>query len=382
MSPPTYFDPGLAMWVVSDPDDVREVLLDPKVFRPDNALTAFTPIGVQALRTLSTVGFALPPTLANNGNDTHRVIRQTVARYFSPARVDEARALTSELNMTRLREVDRLLAQGETVDLVQSVVGEVPALVLFELLGLVDVDLPQLKAWSIDSLELFWGTPDVARQLELSASAADFYGWLRTLTRASRNLRGSAFFSDLVALGLRDEEVCAIGYFLLIAGQETTCQLISTIVMRTLADPQRWRDVAASPRLARAAVDDALREDSSVPTWRRTTLVPAQIGGVEVPAGASILLRLTGTDAPADLAFGIGVHRCLGARLARMEAQVALETASQVLPSIELAECDPPMVDLLSFRAPSRVLVRAAGVSRLLCASQQCAPVSSRSTRR
>ena len=179
---PTHFDPSRGMWVVEDPDDVRQVLLDPETYRPDNALTAFTPIGVEALRTLTSVGFALPPTLANNASDTHRVIRQTVAGYFSPSRVLAAQSLARLLNEDRFQRAAAHLASGETVDLVPAAIGEVPALVLLELLGVEDVDIPQLKRWSIDSLELFWGRPDSGRQEVLADSAAQFYEWLRTLT--------------------------------------------------------------------------------------------------------------------------------------------------------------------------------------------------------
>jgi cytochrome P450 len=93
-----------------------------------------------------------------------------------------------------------------------------------------------------------------------------------------------------------------------------------------------------------------------VPTWRRVTAEPTTLGEVELPAGAPVLLGLSGHGGPADLAFGIGIHRCLGAGLARMEARVALECAADLLTGVRLAE-EPPMIDLLSFRAPKRLLV-------------------------
>jgi cytochrome P450 len=85
-------------------------------------------------------------------------------------------------------------------------------------------------------------------------------------------------------------------------------------------------------------------------------LGPAVIGEVELPAGAPVLLGLTGHGGPADLAFGVGIHRCLGGGLARLEARVALETAAGLLSGVRLVE-EPPMIDLLSFRAPKRLVV-------------------------
>ncbi|MFI5690343.1 hypothetical protein ACIA58_00765 [Kribbella sp. NPDC051586] len=345
---PARYDEGLGYWVVDDPALAREVLLDPETFRPDNAVLAHTPLSVKALRVLSGVGFALPPTLANNAGESHRPIRAAVARFFSPARVAAVEPLTRELTSVRVAAASARLAAGEQVDLVQAIAAEPPAIVVLRLLGLLDVDVPLLKAWSLDSLELFWGWPSEDRQLELAHSAAEFYAWLRARTTAARRAPADDLFGVLVGLGLSDEEVCAVGYFLLIAGQETTTQLISTAFHRSLRDLCEPAEV----------VEQVLREASSVPTWRRITSSPATVGEVELPAGAPVLLGLSGHGGPADLAFGIGIHRCLGAGLARMEARVALECAQGLLAGVRLVE-RPPMIDLLSFRAPKRLLVTA-----------------------
>ncbi|MET9274205.1 hypothetical protein [Kribbella sp. NPDC003557] len=343
---PARYDEELGYWVVDDPALARAVMLDPRTFRPDNAVLAHTPLSVKALRVLSGVGFALPPTLANNAGESHRPIRAAVARFFSPARVAAVEPLTRELNAVRVAAAAAELADGREVDLVQAIAAEPPALVVLRLLGLTEVDVPALKAWSLDSLELFWGWPDEDRQLELAHSAAEFYAWLRSRTTAARQAPGDDLFGALIGLGLTDEEVCAVGYFLLIAGQETTTQLISTAFHRVvgkLGDPAE-------------TVEEVLREASSVPTWRRVAAEATTLGGVEVPAGAPVLLGLSGHGGPADLAFGIGIHRCLGAGLARMEARVALECASELLAGVRPVE-EPPMIELLSFRAPKRLRV-------------------------
>jgi len=363
---PARYDEELGYWVVDDPALAREVLLDPETFRPDNAVLAHTPLSVKALRVLSAVGFALPPTLANNAGESHRPIRAAVARFFSPARVAAVEPLTRRLTASRVAEAAVRLERGEQVDLVEAVAAEPPALVVLDLLGLRDVDVPALKAWSRESLELFWGWPDEDRQLELAHSAAEFYDWLRSRTTAARQDPGDDLFSVLVALGLTDEEVCAVGYFLLIAGQETTTQLISTAFHRTLrpaggraergSEPGHRAEGAGDVLDPAEVVEEVLREASSVPTWRRVTAQPALVGDVELPAGAPVLLGLTGRGGPADLAFGIGIHRCLGAGLARLEARVALECAAELLSAVHLVE-EPPMIELLSFRAPQRLRV-------------------------
>ena len=120
---------------------------------------------------------------------------------------------------------------------------------MLELLGLPVRDLADLKRWGLDSMELFWGWPDGDRQLELARSAAGFYVWLRQLVRI-RGGPGRNLFKSLAEHGLSRTEMCSLGYFLLIAGQETTTQLISTTLFRLLegSAPVGWKEAATGSR--------------------------------------------------------------------------------------------------------------------------------------
>lgn len=359
MSCPARYDPSLGSWVVEDPAEVRAVLLDPVAFPPDNALSAHTPISPVAMRTLTSVGFSLPPALANNAGPSHRPIRRLVAGFFSPARVTGAEPRIQALAAARLAVVAERLDRDGSADLVSLLADVVPATVLLEMLGLHDrgLELSALKRWSRDSLELFWGWPSPDRQQELAASAAEFYSWLRKQDARARRVGGHDLFGRLTASGLSTREVCAAAYFLLIAGHETTSQLIATALLRLIGDPVRWRLIGADRTLAGAAVDEILRRESSVTTWRRGASGKSSVGEVSLPAGAPVLLRLTGTDGTCDLAFGVGSHRCLGAGLAHLETRVVIGAAAARLTDLQLAEREPPLLNLLSFRAPQRVVV-------------------------
>ncbi len=378
---PVQRDPSTGLWLVSRHADIRAVLADPEVFRPDNALTAVTPLPVSTLRMLARAGFSLPPTLANNGTDSHSGLRRVVASFLTPARIDHAMELTRALVADGLGEARRQLAEGGSCDLVELIARDLPCVVLLSLLGIGDVDLPILKAWSRASLELFWGNPDPERQRQLAEEAAEFHQWLAGRVRAAEP-SPSDLFGALVAhrkpdgRPLRVAEAVGVCYFLLIAGQETTTQLLSTLLRRCVERPELWKRLSAGENgLAADCVEEILRREPPVITWRRVTAHATDIGGVELPEGAQLLLMLAGSGSDPEvfaepsrlcpgregarrhLAFGHGRHFCLGAGLARAEAAVVLDAVARALPELRLLEPDPPMLGLLSFRAPTRLQV-------------------------
>lgn len=366
--------------VVRDPDSVREVLHRPGDFSPANALVAVTPLAGPALRVLQRVRFALPPVLASNDTDTHAGIRKTVAGYFTPATVAALEPRIRELAQEAAANAAGQLDRSGHADLVQAVAAFTPAVIMLELLGLPARDLVALKRWGLDSMELFWGWPDKDRQLELAHSAADFYVWLRRLVKESVAAPGRNLFKSLAEHGLSTPEICSLGYFLLIAGQETTTQLTSTALFRLLegSAPLGWKD-AASEAGARATVRHVLATESSVPTWRRVAAQDTRLGGQLIPAGAEILLELSGNHVttPAEpgglalpmqaarpgppaaygLVFGSGIHRCLGAKLAELEAAIIVRETASALPGIQLRDSQPEWIRLLSFQAPRAVTV-------------------------
>ena len=363
--------------VVRDPDVVREALHRPADFSPANALIAVTPLAGPALRVLQRVRFALPPVLASNDTDTHAGIRKVVAGFFTPATVAAMEPRIRELAREAAGQVSDQLDSSGHVDLVQTMAAFPPAVVMLELLGLPVRDLGALKKWGLDSMELFWGWPDEDRQLALAHSAADFYVWIRQLVAESRKATGRNLFKSLADHGLSTAEICSLGYFLLIAGQETTTQLISTTLFRLLegSAPVGWQD-AASTAGSTEAVRHVLAAESSVPTWRRMAAHDTDLGGGLIPAGTEILLELSGNQfTPPEtrptspqqarggqstgygLVFGSGIHRCLGAKLAELEAGIVVQEAAAALPEVHLRDHRPDWIRLLSFQAPRTVTI-------------------------
>ncbi|MGW6962370.1 cytochrome P450 [Streptomyces chartreusis] len=379
---PVHYDPGTGLWLVSRYDDVRQVLLAPTLFHPDNALHAVTPLPVAALRVLARAGFRLPSALANNGTPSHPGLRRVVTRFFNAERVAAAVPVIQRVAEDVLDAVRQEIDATGRCDLFGSFAQVLPCRVLMELLGIEGVAPATLIRWSDASLELFWGRPAQGRQRELAQLVGEFYQWLTDAVRGDAAPPDS-FIGALSFHRLPDgepldiETAVAACFFVFIAGQSTTGQLIATVLRRALTEPGLWQHLPGRPGLAAAWVEEVLRREPPVTTWRRVTARSTELGGVSIPDGAQLLLMLLGSGSDPKvfprpermrpyrpnvrhhLAFGVGRRRCPGASLARAEAAVALQVAASRLSGVRLEEggSEPSMLGLLSFRAPLDVTV-------------------------
>ncbi|WP_149179732.1 cytochrome P450 [Streptomyces sp. TRM49041] len=379
-SSPAHHDPATGLWLVSRYEDVERVLLDPAGFLPDNAQHAVTRLPVPALRVLARAGFGLPPALANNGGPSHAGLRRLVTRFFSAAQVTASVPLVERTARELLAGAgDELDATG-TYDLTADFARLLPCRVMMRLLGVEGIAPDTLVEWSDAALELFYGRPGAERQVVLAGLVGDFHRWLTSQVTDGAGAEGligslrSHRLPDGSALDV--PTAVAVCFFVFIAGQSTTGQLISTVLRTTCADPSAWARASQDDDFARTWVDEVLRREPPVTTWRRVAAHDTELSGVPVPAGAELLLMLMGTGSDPSvfpeperlcphrentrrhLSFGAGRHRCPGALLARTEAEIALRTAARVLPGVRLLDDGrPDMLGLLSFRAPRRVPV-------------------------
>lgn len=340
---------------IEDPALVRRILLRPEVFTPDNALDTAIDLEPAALRILAAARFSLPPVLASASGSDHLAVRRVVARFFSPAKVAAQVGPIKERVAAICAGLAAEYRGGASIDLAQRLAAVIPPEVMHRLTGVPIPPAEDLKAWSQDSLELFWGWPDAKRQVELAASAAGFHAWLETSVAEAVARNDGNLYAALHHAGLGPARIRSLGYFLTIAGQETTAMLITT-ALRTALHEDRWAQCAASEKSAAELVGQVLAQASSVPTWRRRVAADIELDGQRFAAGEQLVLRLSGGvlgEANDDsLAFGFGIHRCLGAGLARMETEVVLGAAARALPGLEPAGEEPNWMHLLSFQAP------------------------------
>jgi cytochrome P450 len=175
---------------------------------------------------------------------------------------------------------------------------------MMQLLSVAHVPATTLVEWSDAALELFYGWPSAERQAHLAELVADFHRWLTDQVAGAAPADGliGALRNHRLPCGesLDTATAVAVCFFVFIAGQSTTGQLISTVLRRALAAPQAWARAATEDGFAQAWVEEVLRREPPVTTWRRVAAGDVELSGVQLPEGAQLLLMLmlmgTGSD--------------------------------------------------------------------------------------
>jgi cytochrome P450 len=333
----------------------------------------------EAQQILLAGGHKPQPSMVSLDEPAHARLRRPATRAFTVKRVN---GMAPTIRATT-RELLDGVGHAAEFDLVAALAFPLPANTIFSMMGVPAEDYAQLKRWCGYRAALTWGRPAPDDQVEIASNIADYHRYLRELVDAKVHDRGDDLTSDLLAIHDEDPErlalteIASILFSLSFAGHETTTGLTGNLVRRLLEDPARWDRVADEPGLIPAAVEETLRFDPSVPVWRRVTTRPATLGGVELPAGAKLFLWLAaggrdprvfaGSDgfdldrsnADEHLAFGLGLHYCLGASLGKLEARLALEELTARFPRLRLVEGQQlTFHPNISFRGPQTLMVR------------------------
>ncbi|WP_188189797.1 cytochrome P450 [Nonomuraea sp. SYSU D8015] len=329
-------------------DDVKEVLADPRFTRqltaPDAARISADGEGVFS----SEMASIIP-----DGGEEHLHWRRLVGKWFTAKRMSALRPA-----MTEMAEqlIDDMVERGQPGDLKASLGFPLPVYVICDMLGVPAEDRDRFSYWSDTLLNL-----TRYRKEEIEAAQAAFFQYMSDHIAAKREQPGEDILSELIAAGspeeggLSDIQLIVTGMGLLVAGHETTANMIGKMVVMLLADRTRWQRLVADPSLIRTAVEESLRFDANsgfgLPRYLNEE---TEVSGTILPRGTTVICSMAAANRDEDafeaaaemdltrspnphLAFGSGAHSCLGQALARTELQVVLEVLLRKLPTLELA---------------------------------------------
>jgi cytochrome P450 len=289
----------------------------------------------------------------------HTRLRGLVSKAFTPKVIGRLRPRIEQLVDELLDAVARRGDGG--MDVVTDLAYPLPVVIICELLGVPPEDHATFQGWSSDLAHSIDPDPLISpeQQQRINAAAEAFLEYFETLIERRRRDPGEDLLSALIAAEeggdrLSETELLATGLFLLIAGHETTVNLIGNGTLALLRNRDELEHLRADPDLDQNAIEELLRFDSPVTFTQRITLEEYQLGDVTIPARQQVIpilaaanhdptafaepdrLDLGRENANRHLAFGGGHHFCLGAALARLEGQVAIPTLVRRFPNMEL----------------------------------------------
>ncbi|SMD13067.1 cytochrome P450 family protein [Lentzea albidocapillata] len=341
---------GLKVWLVTRYDEAKIALTAPQVSKNiaegGHLMAVHSPDTDQRRE--------IEPTLAvhmlNMDPPGHTRLRKLVTKAFTARRIELMRPRVQEI----AAELIAKLNDGDEVDLLEAFAFPLPITVICELLGIPIDNRDDFREWSNQLLS--FGTPD-----QVQAAASAMAGFLfQHVTAIAQAEPDDTFFSALVHADdsgdrLNTEELISMAFLLLVAGHETTVNLIGNAVLSLLRNPDQLQILKDRPELIPASTEEFLRLEGpvNVATFRYTR-EDLELGGVTVPAGEILMVSLVAANrdpakyADADkldvtrsaqghVAFGHGIHFCLGAPLARLEFDVALTQLLDRFPNLTLA---------------------------------------------
>jgi cytochrome P450 len=376
---PVFWCEEIGYWVLTKHGDVLSVLHDGERFTSANTTRPVTPMSPEAEAILREGGFM-------NQTGSHSTLFGAVHKRI--------RGITSQtLNLREFIKLDphirKLVADAverieskDEIDLLQEVNYELPALVVFKLLGIPDADVPKVKHWAGARSVIDFSPATPAQQIEGARNMAAFWQYCAALVEDRQKNPRDDFTSKMLELRKGDDSIISIPeiithtFGVAFAGHETTTNQLTNSFRSLLENRDQWEALCADPSLAANTVEEGMRYAGAVIGWRRIALEDVEIRGVTIPKGQPIVLSFASANrdeevfpdphkfdirranARKQLTFGNGVHFCLGAPLARLEMKIVFEEFSKRFPKMRLVEPDTAKhLHTFVFRAPDSLRV-------------------------
>ncbi len=374
---PCHWSPRLKSWVLTRYDDVKAVCLDRGQLSSDRLRPFFASLpGAEVERITSIIRY-LSLWMVFKDPPDHTRLRRLASKVFHARSMQAMRGQIEDIAEWLLNQLD----DREHFDAVTDFAGPLPCLVIMAMLGVERADLAKVKRLS-DDMALFVGSSRVSAEKYDTAEAAthEMAEYFRHLIEDRKHTPRPDLLTELVQLRdgddrLSDDETIAMCILLLFAGHETTTNHIANGLLALLQFPDQMAKLRADPGLASAAVEELLRFDGPSGAQVRLVKEPYQVQGKQLEPGQRVFIMLKAANRDprayanpdrldlerngvAHLAFGFGLHICLGFPLARTEGQVAFPALLKRYRSIEPTTATQPWINSLVFRGMSQLPVQ------------------------
>jgi cytochrome P450 len=366
---PVYYSEKLGFWLITRYDDCLDAIKNVGVF---SSKMGFRPGAVpdEVTRIFREEGFGdLPDTLVSNDPPSHTRYRKLVDRAFTAGRVARMEGYIGEV-VGEL--IDQFIDEGE-VEIMSRFAVPVPMYVIADQLGVPRSDRDKFKVWSDAAVEPLGLLISDERKIECAKHAVDMQHYFVKVFEDRRKNPKDDMITDLVTKEIDGEplstlELLSILNQLLVAGNETTTSAIGASIVRLAKEPELIDRLRDDPSLSDNFAEEILRHESPVQGLFRMTMADVEVAGTMIPKGSLVNLRYGAANrderkfecpahfevdrknASAHLAFGAGIHHCIGAQLARREISIAVRMLCARIRDIRLT--DPEHVR----HAPSVIL--------------------------
>ncbi len=365
---PIHEDTELGRIILTRHDDVRGLLrnrewgVDPRKSSPDSYVRLITgtntPEGMENYQ----------PSMLFLDDPDHKRLRALVSQAFNPRAIEAMRGRTREITNALLEEIDG----RDEIDLIADFAGPLPTLVIAEMLGVALEDRNDFKRWSDDLNFSFDPIRDEETNARIEASGEAMRAYFDEAIAARRANPQDDLISDLIRAqasddNLSDDEIMSMCTLLLIAGNVTTTDLVGNGIYALLTHPDQMKKLQADPSLIENAVEEMLRFDSPVTDSARHPFADDEVDGCPVKKGYTTYTSLAAANHDPSVypephkfdieredthhqSFGGGIHMCLGAPLARLEAQIGINAFLARFPNVHLSKTPGKRRHLPSFR--------------------------------
>jgi cytochrome P450 len=355
-SAPVHWDEPMGFWVLTRYSDVATAFYDPRFSRAQGLMGGFKRLPEDEQRIAEPVYRAYAQSMPYADPPYHTRLRGLVNKAFTPRVVERMRPFIQQV-------VDDLLdsvgADGR-MDVIHDLAHPLPIVVIAEMLGLPTADRQRFKAWSDDAfavLGIVRHSPELMTRA--AQSMAEMANYIIALSQ-ERRLRPQEDLMTALSAVVDDGECLTQGELvanvsvMLAAGHETTSNVIGNGVLALLRHPDQMQKLREAPERAAAAVEEVMRYDNAVQIVYRSAIEDVELGGQRLGRGQLVNMILGAAnrdpehfskpeqfdierDEGKNVGFGLGIHYCVGAPLARLEIQTAFTTLLRRFPNLRLA---------------------------------------------